>query len=84
MPVEELCSLKDKTEKWVCCFQFLSFGPFSVGCLWHTHGKNPVRLYPKLQSQPIGLRKIFIDYFSFQGVQWDCRKPLSIVKRKRT
>ena len=23
---------------------------YSVGCLWHSHGKNPVRLYPKLQS----------------------------------
>ena len=33
----------------------------SVGRLWHSHGKNPVRLYPKLQSQPIGLPKIFID-----------------------
>ena len=30
-----------------------------MGCLWHSHGKNPVRLYPKLQRQPIGLRKIF-------------------------
>ena len=26
----ELCSLKDKTEKWVCCFQFFSFGPFLI------------------------------------------------------
>ena len=49
-----------------------------MGCLWHSHGKNPVRMYPKLQSQPIGLRKIFIDYFFFQVDQWDCTKPLSI------
>ena len=35
-------------------------------CLWHSHGKNPVRLYPKLQSQPKGLPKIFIDYLFFQ------------------
>ena len=38
----------------------------SVGCLWHSHGKNPVRLYPTLQSQPIGLPKIFIDQLFFQ------------------
>ena len=54
---------------------------FSVGFLWHSHGKNPVRLYPKLQSQPIGLRKIFIDYFFFQVDQWDCTKFLSICDR---
>ena len=53
----------------------------SVGCLWHSHGKNPVRLYPKLQSQPIGLRKTFIDYLFFQVDQWDCTKPLSICDR---
>ena len=53
----------------------------SVGCLWHSHGKNPFRLYPKLQSQPIGLRKVFIDYFFFQVDQWDCTKPLSIFDR---
>ena len=52
-----------------------------MGCLWHSHGKNPVRLYPKLQRQPIGLRKIFIDYFFFQVDQWDCTKPLSIFDR---
>ena len=45
------------------------------------HGKNPVWLYPKLQSQPIGLRKIFIDYFFFQVDQWDCTKNLSIFDR---
>ena len=50
----------------------------SVGCLWHSHSKNPVRLYPKLQSQRTGLRKIFINYFFFQVDQWDCTKPLSI------
>ena len=54
---------------------------YSVGCLWHSHGKNPVRLYPKLQNQPIGWRKIFIDYFFFQVDQWDCTKPLSIFDR---
>ena len=37
---------------------------YSVGCLWHSHGKNPVWLYPKLQSQPIGLPKIFISIIS--------------------
>ena len=50
----------------------------SVGHLWHSHGKNPVRLYPKLQSQPIGLRKIFIDYLFFQADQSDCTKSVSI------
>ena len=59
----------------------LFFNGFSVGCLWHSHGKNPVRLYPKLQSQPIGLHKIFIDYFFFQVDQWDCTKPLLIFDR---
>ena len=44
----------------------------SVGCLWQFHGKNPVGLYPKLQSQPIGLPKIFIDYLFFQTDQSDC------------
>ena len=48
------------------------------GCLWHSHGKNPVRLYPKLQSQPIGLSKIFIDYLFFQADQSDCTKSVSI------
>ena len=52
--------------------------PFSVGCLWHSHGKNPVRLYPTLQSQPIGLPKIFIDYLFFQADQSDCTKSVSI------
>ena len=50
----------------------------SVGRLWHSHGKNPVRLYPKLQSHPIGLRKIFIDYLFFQADQSDCTKSVSI------
>ena len=54
---------------------------FSVGCLWHSHGKNPVRLYPKLQSQPIGLRKIFIDYFFLHVDQSDCTKSVSIFNR---
>ena len=53
----------------------------SVGCLWHSHGKNPVRLYPKLQSQPIGLSKIFIDYLFFQADQSDCTKSVSIFNR---
>ena len=54
---------------------------YSVGCLWHSHGKNPVWLYPKLQSQPIGLRKIFIDYLFFQTDQSDCTKSVSISNR---
>ena len=54
---------------------------FSVGCLWHSHGKNPVRLYPKLQSQPLGLPKIFIDYLFFQADQSDCTKSVSIFNR---
>ena len=49
----------------------------SVGCLWHSHSKNPVRLYPKLQTQPIGLRIIFIDYLFFQADQSDCTKSVS-------
>ena len=52
-----------------------------LGCLWHSHGKNPVRLYPKLQSQPIGLRKTFIDYLFFQADQSDCTKSVSIFNR---
>ena len=31
-----------------------------------------------LQRQPIGLHKIFIDYFFFQADQWDCTKSLLI------
>ena len=58
-----------------------SVNVISVGCLWHSHGKNPVRLYPKLQSQPIGLRKIFIDYLFFQANQSDCTKSVSIFNR---
>ena len=54
---------------------------YSVGVPQAFHGKNPVWLYPKLQSQPIGLRKIFIDYFFFQVDQSDCTKPLSIFDR---
>ena len=54
---------------------------YSVGCLWHSYGKNPVRLYPKLQSQPIGLPKIFIDYLFFQADQSDCTKTVSIFDR---
>ena len=46
------------------------------------HGKNPVwfvfHCTNKLQSQPIGLPKIFIDYFFFQAHQWDCTKSVSI------
>ena len=38
-----------------------------MGGPWHSHGKNPVRLYPKLQSQSIGLPKIFIDCLFFQA-----------------
>ena len=53
----------------------------SVGCLWHTHGKNPVRLYSKLQSQPIGLRKIFIDYLFFQAYQSYRTKSVSTFNR---
>ena len=40
-----------------------------------------VRLYPKLQSQPIGLPKIFIDYLFFQADQSDCTKSVSIFNR---
>ena len=49
------------------------------------HGKNPVwfvfHCTNKLQSQPTGFRKIFNDYFFFQGDQWDCTKSLSIFNR---
>ena len=58
-----------------------NLAPCSVGCLWHSHGKNPVRLYPKLQSQPIGLRKIFIDYLFFEADQSYCIKSVSIFNR---
>ena len=46
------------------------------------HGKNPVwfvfHCTNKLQSQPIGFRKFFIDHFFFQGDQWDCTESLLI------
>ena len=45
------------------------------------HSKNLARLYPKLQSQPIGLPKIFIDYLFFQADQSDCTKSVSILNR---
>ena len=61
------------TTHWCRCY--------SVGCLLHSHGKNPVRLYPKLQSHPIGLRKIFIDYIFLQADQSDCTKSVSIFNR---
>ena len=54
---------------------------FSVGCLWHTTKKSGLVcfwLYEQLQSPPIGLRKIFIDYFFFQADKWDSTKSLSI------
>ena len=44
-------------------------------------GKNPVRLYPKLQSQPIELRKIFIGHLFFQADQSDCTQSVSIFNR---
>ena len=47
-----------------------NLGHDSVGCLWQSHGTN------KLQSQPKGLHKIFIDHFFFQVDQWDCTKSL--------
>ena len=55
---------------------------FSVGCLWQTTVKK-MRFHctKKLQSPPVGLRKIFIDYFFFQADQWDCTKSSSIVNR---
>ena len=60
-----------------------------VACSWELfrgmpvalHGKNPVPLYPKLLSQPIGLRKIFIDPLFFQADQTDCSKSVSISNR---
>ena len=53
-----------------------------MGCLWHTTvKKNAVSLCEQLQSPPIGLQKIFIDYFFFQADQWDCTKSSSIFNR---
>ena len=54
-----------------------------MGCLWHTTVWHTTVWFVfhctnKLQSQPIGLRKILIDYFFFQANQWDCTKSLSI------
>ena len=47
------------------------------------HGKHPVWFVfhcpNKLQSWPIGLRKIFIDYFFFQADQWDYTECLWIL-----
>ena len=55
---------------------------FSVGCLPvapHLKIRFGLLLIVRtiLQSPPIGLRKIFIDYFFFQADQWDCTKSLS-------
>ena len=47
----------------------------------HYSKKNAVSLYEQLQSPPIGLQKIFIDYFFFQADQWDCTKSSSIFNR---
>ena len=47
----------------------------------HYSKKNAVSLYEQSQSPPVGLRKIFIDYFFFQADQWDCTKFSSIVNR---
>ena len=66
---------------WIACHLRCTGIPRNKAIGWQSHGKNPVRLYPKLQSQPIGLRKIFIDYFFFQVDQWNCTKPLSIFDR---
>ena len=51
---------------------------------WDACGTPTVKsgsLYPKLQSQPIGLRKIFIYYLFFQADQSDCTKSVSISNR---
>ena len=49
------------------------------------HGKNPVGFVflcrDKLQSLPIGLRKIFIDFFCWQADEQDCKNCLSIFDR---
>ena len=47
----------------------------------HYSKKNAVSLYEQSQSPPIGLQKIFIDYFFFQADQWDCTKSSSIFNR---
>ena len=70
--------------QWFKVAKIYPVSPFSVGCLWHSHGKNPVRLYPKLQSQPIGLSKIFIDYLFFKADQSDCTKSALIFNRFAT
>lgn len=36
----ELCSLKDNTEKCVCCFQFFSFDPFLIKSFSGAEGKK--------------------------------------------
>ena len=71
------CGIRNPFRFLICGKSFCIYN-ISVGCLWHSHGKNPVRLYPKLQSQPIGLPKIFIDYLFFQADQSDCTKSVSI------
>ena len=69
----------------ISCFlngkvRFWSVNVFLRGVPVAYHGKNPVwfvfHCTNNLQSQPIGLRKIFTDYFFFQANQWDRPKSL--------
>ena len=54
---------------------------FSVGCLWQTTVKKCGFIVRTIAKPPIGLRKIFIDYFFFQADQWDCTKSSAIFSR---
>ena len=39
----------------------------------HNGGLVCFLLHQKLQGQPVGLRKMFIDYSFFLANQWDCK-----------
>ena len=45
---------------------------------WDTCGLVVFHCTNKLKGQPIGLRKILIDYFFLPADQWDCTNSLSI------
>ena len=64
--IRVICKLVVQVVIYLICYIELTFYyNLFRGMPVALHGENPVRLYPKLQSQPIGLRKICIDYLIF-------------------
>ena len=41
---------KKFASKFLLTRSILDISPYSFGCLWHSHGKNPVRLYPNCKA----------------------------------